>query len=153
MIRTAIIGAGSWGTALGMQLGRNGHETWMWDRDPERAARMEIERENVRYLPGERFPDTLHVSNDVSRVLRGGGPRDRRGAELEQLIIAAMFHSFSASRELLPRDVMRVVRDTIPLAVTMDDRLKELRDWARPRARPASVDTRRVSFFEDWERE
>jgi hypothetical protein len=32
----------------------------------------------------------------------------------------------------------------------MDDRLKELRDWARPRARPASVDTRRISYFEDW---
>ena len=42
------------------------------------------------------------------------------------------------------------LRDTIPLAVTMDDRLKELREWARPRARPASVDTRRAAFFQDW---
>lgn len=73
------------------------------------------------------------------------------GAELEQLVIAAMFASFAAGRELRQEDLVRVVKDTIPLAVTMDDRLKELRDWARPRARPASVDTRRISFFEDWD--
>ena len=73
------------------------------------------------------------------------------GAELEQLIVAAMFMAFSLDRDLKQEDLVRVARDSVPLAVTMDDRLKELRDWARPRARPASVYTRRVSFFEDWE--
>jgi len=73
------------------------------------------------------------------------------GAELEQLVIAALFLAFSKGRQLRQEDLVRVARDSIPLAVTMDDRLKELREWARPRARPASVDTRRVSFFEDWE--
>ncbi len=72
------------------------------------------------------------------------------GAELEQLVISALFFSFSADRELAQEDLVRVARETVPLAVTMDDRLKELREWARPRARPASVDTRRISFFEDW---
>jgi hypothetical protein len=66
-------------------------------------------------------------------------------------VIAAMFVSFSGNRELRQEDLLRVARDTVPLAVTMDDRLKELREWARPRARPASVDTRRVSFFEDFD--
>lgn len=70
-MKVAIVGAGSWGTALGMQLGRNGHDTWMWDRDGDRAVRMESARENSRYLPGRGFPDTLHVSHDVSRVLAG----------------------------------------------------------------------------------
>ncbi len=72
------------------------------------------------------------------------------GAELEQLVISALFLSFAAERELAQEDLVRVARETVPLAVTMDDRLKELREWARPRARPASVDTRRISFFEDW---
>lgn len=72
------------------------------------------------------------------------------GAELEQLVVAALFRGFSAGREISQADLTRVARDTIPLAVTMDDRLKELREWARPRARPASVDTRRVAFFKDW---
>lgn len=75
------------------------------------------------------------------------------GAELEQLVVAAMFFAFSEGRSLEATDLTRSVRDSIPLAVTMDDRLKELREWARPRARPASVDTRRVSFFEEWEPE
>lgn len=75
------------------------------------------------------------------------------GAELEQLVVAGMFRAFAEGREVSSRDLVRVARDTIPLAVTMDDRLKELREWARPRARPASVDTRRVAFFEDWEGE
>lgn len=70
-MRCAVIGAGSWGTALGIQSARGGNETWMWDRDADRAARMEATRENARYLPGERFPDTLHVTNDVDRVLDG----------------------------------------------------------------------------------
>ena len=73
------------------------------------------------------------------------------GAEIEQLIVAAMFMAFAKDRELLQEDLMRAARDSIPLAVTMDERLKELREWARPRARPASIDTRRVNFFEEWE--
>jgi len=72
------------------------------------------------------------------------------GFVLEQLVISALFLSFAAERELAQEDLVRVARETVPLAVTMDDRLKELREWARPRARPASVDTRRIAFFEDW---
>ncbi|MFN7142384.1 MAG: AAA family ATPase [Myxococcota bacterium] len=88
----------------------------------------------------ERF-DLLAVAEETERW---------SGAELEQLVISSLFLSFSADRELAQEDLLRVARETVPLAVTMDDRLKELREWARPRARPASVDTRRISFFEDW---
>jgi ATP-dependent 26S proteasome regulatory subunit len=75
------------------------------------------------------------------------------GAELEQLINAALFRAFAAGRGLSQEDLLKTARETVPLAITMDDRLKELRDWARPRARPASLDTRRISFFEDWDQE
>ena len=72
------------------------------------------------------------------------------GAELEQVIVEALFHAYAADRELITRDLLRVIRDTVPLAVTMDDRLKELREWARPRTRPASHDRRRIDYFEDF---
>ncbi|HND32729.1 MAG TPA: hypothetical protein PLA94_22190, partial [Myxococcota bacterium] len=88
--------------------------------------------------------DLLAVAEETDRY---------SGAELEQLIVAAMYRAFAADRSLIQEDLVRTVRETIPLAVTMDDRLKELRDWARPRARPASLDTRRIAFFEDWEQE
>lgn len=70
-MKCAVIGAGSWGTALAIQLARNGHDTWMWDRNPARAADMESARQNRRYLPGIEFPPALHVSNDVDAVLAG----------------------------------------------------------------------------------
>lgn len=72
------------------------------------------------------------------------------GAELEQVVIEAMFNAFAEGRELNNRDLVRVIRDTVPLAVTMDDRLKELREWAGPRTRPASQDRRRIDYFADF---
>jgi SpoVK/Ycf46/Vps4 family AAA+-type ATPase len=73
------------------------------------------------------------------------------GAELEQVIIEALFDAYSdGARELKGRDLLRVIRETVPLAVTMDDALKELREWAKPRTRPATLDRRRIDFFEDF---
>ncbi|MCB9744019.1 MAG: AAA family ATPase [Alphaproteobacteria bacterium] len=73
------------------------------------------------------------------------------GAELEQVVIEALFNAYAEGRELSSRDLLRVIRDTVPLAITMDDRLKELREWARPRTRPASLDRRRIDYFEDFQ--
>ena len=73
------------------------------------------------------------------------------GAELEQVIVEALFNAYAEGRALSHRDLIRTIRDTVPLAVTMDDRLKELREWARPRTRPASVNRRRIDFFEDFQ--
>jgi SpoVK/Ycf46/Vps4 family AAA+-type ATPase len=74
------------------------------------------------------------------------------GAELEQVVVEALFHAFSdEKRELRDRDLLRVIRDTVPLAITMDDALKELREWARPRTRPATLDRRRIDFFDEFQ--
>ena len=48
-------------------------------------------------------------------------------------------------------DLLDAARETIPLAITMDDRLKDLREWARPRARKATMDRKRIDFFKEWE--
>lgn len=71
------------------------------------------------------------------------------GAELEQVVIGALFIAFDQDREVTGEDLLDVAREMIPLAITMDDRLKELREWARPRARPASLDRRRIDFFDE----
>ncbi|MDP6931377.1 MAG: AAA family ATPase [Myxococcota bacterium] len=73
------------------------------------------------------------------------------GAELEQVVVAGLYRAFSESRELTGDDLLDVIRELIPLAITMDDRLKSLREWARPRARPASTSRRRLDFFEEWD--
>ena len=71
--KVAVLGAGSWGTALALQLARCGNDTWLWDHRPERAQRMQEVRQNERYLAGVTFPDTLTVSGDMAEVLRGAG--------------------------------------------------------------------------------
>ena len=51
-----VIGAGSWGTALAIQLAREGHATQLWGRDGAQLDAMRRARCNTRYLPDAAFP-------------------------------------------------------------------------------------------------
>ena len=48
----AVLGAGGWGTALAVHLGRLGHDVRLWARDPVLAADLCSRRANAVYLPG-----------------------------------------------------------------------------------------------------
>ncbi|MCG6867200.1 MAG: NAD(P)-dependent glycerol-3-phosphate dehydrogenase [Gammaproteobacteria bacterium] len=67
----AVLGAGSWGTALAVRLALNGHETRLWGRSSAFADEMQSRRENPRYLPGVELPRGLLASGDLARVLDG----------------------------------------------------------------------------------
>jgi len=69
------------------------------------------------------------------------------GAELEQAVVAALHTAFAASRELAGDDLSNALVQTVPLYETYEERIKELRDWARTRARPASHDARLLDYF------
>ena len=69
----AVLGAGSWGTALAMHLGRVGVPVRLWARDPDLAAAMRARRENPRYLPGAALPDGVSVTADASLALADAG--------------------------------------------------------------------------------
>lgn len=64
-----VLGAGSWGTALAVQLARCGHPVTLWGRDAAALAAMATRRENARYLPGVAFPSTLTVEPDLAAAL------------------------------------------------------------------------------------
>jgi len=66
----AVLGAGSWGTALAIQLARSG-PVRLWGRDPALLLAMSKARENTRYLPGIRLPDYLSVEPDLVAALSG----------------------------------------------------------------------------------
>ncbi|MDH5784361.1 MAG: NAD(P)-dependent glycerol-3-phosphate dehydrogenase [Chromatiales bacterium] len=68
--RIAVLGAGSWGTALAIQLARNGVTTLLWGRDSEAMATMAVERCNSRYLPESPFPDLLTPTVDLDATLQ-----------------------------------------------------------------------------------
>jgi SpoVK/Ycf46/Vps4 family AAA+-type ATPase len=69
------------------------------------------------------------------------------GAELEQVVTCGLYTAFSDSREVCDADLQRAIEETVPIYDTYEERIKELRDWARGRARPASLDARIVDFF------
>jgi SpoVK/Ycf46/Vps4 family AAA+-type ATPase len=69
------------------------------------------------------------------------------GAELEQAVTSALYTAFAGDRELEDDDLANAIAETVPLYDTYEERIKELRDWARTRARAASVDAKMVDLF------
>ncbi|SUO94556.1 NAD(P)H-dependent glycerol-3-phosphate dehydrogenase [Suttonella ornithocola] len=65
----AVLGAGSWGTALALQLARGGHTVRLWGHRPEHIAQLTQNHENARYLPGVFFPDTLYPTDNLPTAL------------------------------------------------------------------------------------
>lgn len=71
MHKLAVLGAGAWGTALAVQLAKNGHDVVLWAHSYTHAEHMLLQRENPRYLPSIRFPDSLEVTADLATALTG----------------------------------------------------------------------------------
>jgi|SRR5919108_587110 glycerol-3-phosphate dehydrogenase (NAD(P)+) len=73
MTRIAILGAGSWGTALSVVLARarKPHEISLWARNPEFADTLQRQRENTTYLKDVRLPDRIHPTHDMKKGLTG----------------------------------------------------------------------------------
>ncbi len=69
MKSVAILGAGSWGTALAVLLSGKGALTTLWARDTDLAQDIDASRENRKYLPGFRFPAGLEVTSSLSQAL------------------------------------------------------------------------------------
>ena len=67
----AVIGAGSWGTALAVQLARSGMTVRLWARDPDSARAIGEARENRRYLPGAALAGEVLVTADHAEALDG----------------------------------------------------------------------------------
>lgn len=71
MAIAAVLGAGSWGTALALQLSRNQHRVQVWDCDTDLIDTLQARRCNLRYLPDHPLPDSLSAHHDLGDVLRG----------------------------------------------------------------------------------
>ncbi|MAQ17543.1 MAG: glycerol-3-phosphate dehydrogenase [Sandaracinus sp.] len=67
----AVLGAGSWGTALAKHLADQGHPTKLWSRRPEQAAHIQAHRTNPDYLNGVELPPTLSATADLEEAVAG----------------------------------------------------------------------------------
>jgi glycerol-3-phosphate dehydrogenase (NAD(P)+) len=72
MSRIAVIGAGSWGTALAVSLARRGgHELCLWAHSSAHAAELTETGENLRYLPGFIVPMGIHITSKLVKAIEG----------------------------------------------------------------------------------
>ncbi|MGP1356977.1 NAD(P)H-dependent glycerol-3-phosphate dehydrogenase [Roseicyclus sp.] len=69
--RVAVIGAGSWGTALAATLARSGVSTRLWGRDPHVCTSVNSRSENPRHLPGVPLPENLFAVHEMRAALDG----------------------------------------------------------------------------------
>lgn len=69
-MKIAVLGAGAWGTAIGIVLADR-HEIRLWGRDPALASALRAERSNRRYLPGFELPAAVSPTADLGGALDG----------------------------------------------------------------------------------
>ncbi len=81
-----VLGAGSWGTALAIQLSRGGRPATLWGHDPGHMASLRAERVNTRYLPGVPLPDSLQLSDDLAAAVR----------DVRDILVVVPSHAFRA---------------------------------------------------------
>jgi glycerol-3-phosphate dehydrogenase (NAD(P)+) len=128
----AVLGAGSWGTALAIQLARTPRSTVLWGRDGAHIAELKAQRRNTRYLPDAPFPESLIIESELATALRHSrdvlivvpshglratlqsvAPHLRSGAR-----VAWATKGFELASGLLPHEVARqVLGKQVPLAV------------------------------------
>jgi glycerol-3-phosphate dehydrogenase (NAD(P)+) len=103
--RIAVIGAGSWGTALAIVAARAGHEVELWSRNAIVVESINRDRVNPTYLPGARFSDAVRATKDIEAAVNGA----------ELVILAAPSH---ATRGLLETIASRLGPETILVSAT-----------------------------------
>jgi glycerol-3-phosphate dehydrogenase (NAD(P)+) len=91
----AVLGAGSWGTALAAVLARNGVPTTLWGRDALALAAMRSTQRNARYLPEMELPASLNYEADLTAAVRGA----------RVLLIVTPSHAFAELIDQMAADV------------------------------------------------
>lgn len=80
----AVLGAGSWGTALAHHLALNGQDVYLWGRDSKQMDSMKSSHINQQYLPDIKLPAKLHSTSDLADALK----------KSKEILIAVPSHAF-----------------------------------------------------------
>jgi glycerol-3-phosphate dehydrogenase (NAD(P)+) len=88
---TAVIGAGSYGTALAFVIARNGNPTVLWGRDENHISTMRETRRNDKYLPDALFPDALSVSANLKETVESA----------KDILVVVPSHAFKENLEAI----------------------------------------------------
>ena len=89
----AVLGAGSWGTALASLLARHDYPTVLWGRDADQLDAIATTHENRRYLPGVPLPESLRATSDLAAAV----------ASADWILVVTPSHAFPETlRALAP---------------------------------------------------
>jgi len=70
MIKVGVLGAGTWGTALTIQLAKNGHEVTLWSAVAKEIDALSSDRKNIPNLPGAEMPEEVKLTTDLDEAVR-----------------------------------------------------------------------------------
>ncbi|SFS94188.1 NAD(P)H-dependent glycerol-3-phosphate dehydrogenase [Marininema halotolerans] len=69
--KTAVLGAGSWGTALASVLAENGQDVMLWARREDAAKEINHHHTNAKYLPGAQLPSNVRATSSIAEAVSG----------------------------------------------------------------------------------
>lgn len=84
-----VLGAGSWGTALAIQLIRNGPPVTLWDHNPDLVSNITRQGSNERYLPGIPLPEGMRIVSEIEDALTG----------VQDILVVVPSHAFRSLLE------------------------------------------------------
>lgn len=96
--KIAILGAGSWGSAVALHLANAGHQVSLWGHRQKQMASIQNSRENPKYLPGISFPKNLAATSDLQDCIK----------DAHQVIIAVPSHAFKEVFQQIANDVNKI---------------------------------------------
>lgn len=70
-MKIAVIGSGSWGTAMALHMAGSGNQVYMWSWIQEETDRLNRDRENKEFLPGISFPDNVICTHNMQECIEG----------------------------------------------------------------------------------
>lgn len=128
-------------SALPPELLRKGRFDEIFFLDlPSQRERMEIFKIHLQQRGRDPQAFDVKLLADLSKGFSG--------AEIEQVVISALYDSFDSRRDLQNQDLINTIRQSVPLSHTMREAIDALRQWAQTRARPASGDPQEMVLGE-----
>ena len=90
-LSVAVLGAGSWGTALAALIARHGHHAVLWGRDADAVEAINQRHEHPRYLPGVALPPSLRATTDLAAAMR----------DVDLVLVVVPSHAFTETLHAL----------------------------------------------------
>ena len=126
----AVVGAGSWGTALAIHLARTGAPVRLWAREPEIVEGIRARRRNPLYMPDFEVPAAAEVTADIDAAVDG--------AEVIVMVVPSEYFAATLATVAAPRDAV-IVSATKGFDPVRHVRMTELVRERVPHARVAAL--------------